>query len=111
MKDWRRVGGVDLHHLVVELPSRSSLRRLSRVALSGGGSGAGGDTGGRVVEGPMTVARGGRGRGVGGSSTSSSRSSAFSRARGRSRSRSSSRSIDTAVSARSRTIESTSRPT
>ena len=33
------------------------------------------------------------------------------RARGRSRSRSSSRSIDTAVSARSRTIESTSRPT
>ena len=52
-----------------------------------------------------------RPRGATGSKASSRRSSAFSRARGRTRSRSSSRSIWTAVSARSRTIESTSRPT
>ncbi len=88
-------------------PSRISLRRLSRVALSAGGSGDDGGAGSVEVAAPA----GGRARGVGGRSTSRRRSSAFSRARGRRRSRSSSRSIETAVSARSRTIESTSRPT
>ena len=79
-------------------PSCSMRRRLSRVALSGGGA--------AVVSG--MPGRAGR---TGGSSRSSRRSSAFSWARERTRSRSSSRSIDTAVSARSRTMLSTSRPT
>ena len=52
-----------------------------------------------------------RARGVGGSSRSSSRSSAAWRACGRSSSKRSSRTIAIASSTRSRTIDSTSRPT
>jgi len=91
------------------LPSRSSLRRLSRVALSGVACASDPIDGSGIA--PAGAPGVGRGRGVGGSSTSRRRSSACSRAMGRTRSRSSSRSIETAVSARSRTIESTSRPT
>ncbi len=107
MNDW----GVSLvsisTDLSLSLPSCRSRRRFSRVLVSAAGAAGTSGAGGAPASDPRGV-RPGR---AGGSSTSSRRSSAFSRARGRRRSRSSSRNIDTAVSARSRTMESTSRPT
>jgi len=87
------------------LPSRRRRRSCSRVEVSAGSAAAGAPAPGKGI------APDGVRPPTGGMSTSSKRSSACSRARGLARSRSSSRSIDTAVSARSRTIESTSRPT
>jgi hypothetical protein len=100
------LAGVDLDHLVVELAlAQQAAQILARGRLGRRGLGRGDGAGKGIAP---DVVRGGR---AGGKRTSSKRSSACSRARGLARSRSSSRSMDTAVSARSRTMESTSRPT
>ena len=84
-------------------PSRSMRRSFSRVADSSGVGAA------RSVSPPTAWIR--RSTRTGGSRRSSTRSSASSRARTRTFSFSSSRTMLTAISVRSRMIDSTSRPT